>query len=221
LAGAHSSLILAKLNTPHIAALGIHGVSVSDKVPCKECNALVLPSTAERTGGLCMPCKNGTRKSMEQAKENAIKERELDKTCPFRAYWRKLVDRVYDEKQGFTTLTEEEKLYYSVCVLIGEVYNGGFVQFFDNSSGAQYRYAELGLIRMEARASLKLLREAKNSLFGKQSVPTDQAQRWEIIRKLTDEPDLDSLDTEFYKDTDKLDEKTEKFAVEHGLVKYA
>lgn len=194
---------------------------MSDKIPCNECNALVLPSTAQRTGGLCMPCKNGTRKSMDRAKEDSVKERELDKTCPFRAYWRNLVDRVYDEELGFSSLIEEEKLYYSVCVLIGEVYNGGFVQFFDNSSGAQYRYAELGLIRMQAKKSITLLREAKFSLFGNQHVPTDQAERWNIMRKLTDDPDLDSLDTEFYKDADKLDQKTEEFAINNGLVKYA
>jgi hypothetical protein len=168
-----------------------------------------------------MPCKNGTRKSMEQNKENAIRERELDKTCPFREYWRDLVHRVYDENLGFASLTEEEKLYYSVCVLIGEVYNGGFVQFFDNSSGSQYRYAELGLIRMRAKSSIILLREAKSSLFGNQSVPKDQVERFNVMRQRTDEPDLNSLDTEFYKDTDKLDKKTEAFAIEHGLVKYA
>jgi len=32
---------------------------MSVKIPCKECSALILPSTGERTGGLCMPCKNG------------------------------------------------------------------------------------------------------------------------------------------------------------------
>ncbi|MGB2739104.1 MAG: DUF4375 domain-containing protein [Cognaticolwellia sp.] len=157
---------------------------------------------------------------MEQTKKNAIKERELDKTCPFRAYWRNLVDRVYDESLGFTSLNEEEKLYYSVCVLIGEVYNGGFVQFFDNSAGAQYRYAELGLIRMQAKASLTLLRQAKSSLFGSQSVPNDQTERWSVMRHKTDEPDVDNLDTEFYKDTDNLDKKTEVFAIKYGLVKY-
>ena len=192
-----------------------------DKIQCKECEALVLPSTAERTGGLCMPCKKGTRKSMEQAKEKAMQDGELDKTCPFRAYWRNLVERVYDEGQGFNTLSEEEKLYYSVCVLTGEVYNGGFIQFFDNTSGARYSYAELGLVRIEAKESLKLLRAAKTSLFGKQGVPKGQAERWAIIRKHTDEPDLDELDTEFYKDADELDKKLENFAIKSGLVKYA
>jgi hypothetical protein len=26
------------------------------KIPCSKCGALILPSTAEKMGGLCMPC---------------------------------------------------------------------------------------------------------------------------------------------------------------------
>jgi len=191
---------------------------MTEKVPCTECSALVLPSTAEQTGGLCMPCKNGTRKSMEAAKEHYKRERELDKTCPFRALWRNLVNRVYDDKQGFSSLSDDEKIYFSVGVLSGEVYNGGFAQFFDNTSGSQFRYAELGLIRIGATSSLRLLREAKLKLFGNVEVPIDQVKRWELIRQLTDERDLDDLDTLFYKDEDDLDQKLEDFAVEICLV---
>jgi len=82
---------------------------------------------------------------------------------------------------------------------------------FDNASGEHYLHAELGLIRLGAIHSLQL--------FGSASVPQDQAKRWKSIRKKTDEPGLDPLDTEFYKDTDQLDEKLESFAVEVGLVK--
>jgi hypothetical protein len=194
---------------------------MSEKIPCTECGAAVLPSTAERTGGLCMPCKNGNRKNIEQAKEYYKKERELDKTCPFRALWRELVDRVYKQGGGFSALSDDEKLYYSVNTLGGEVYNGGFVQYFDNTSGEHYRYAELGLVRLGATSSLKLLRQAKEELLGPCSVPQDQAERWAAIRKYSDEPDLDKLDTEFYKDPDQLDIKLENFAVEVGLVKNA
>jgi len=194
---------------------------MSEKIPCTECGAAVLPSTAERTGGLCMPCKNGNRKNIEQAKEYYKKERELDKTCPFRALWRELVDKVYKQKGGFGALSENEKLYYSVNTLGGEVYNGGFVQYFDNSSGEHYRYAELGLVRLGATNSLRLLSNAKEELIGQGSVPQDQAERWGAIRKHSDEPNLDTLDTEFNKDTDQLDKKLESFAVEVGLVQNA
>jgi DNA-directed RNA polymerase subunit RPC12/RpoP len=30
--------------------------SPSEKIPCKKCSAMILPATAKRTGGLCMPC---------------------------------------------------------------------------------------------------------------------------------------------------------------------
>ena len=84
---------------------------MSDKVPCKECNALILPATAKRTGGICMACKNGIRENLERSKEHYKRERELDKTCPFRAFWRDLVSRVYNDEQGFDTLNESEKTY--------------------------------------------------------------------------------------------------------------
>jgi hypothetical protein len=194
---------------------------MSDKIPCSECGALVLPSTAEGTGGLCMPCKNGTRKSMELAKERAAKERELEKSCPYRALWRELVDKVYKQDVGFSTLSDNEKLYYSVNVLSGEVYNGGFEQYFNNTSAEYYRNAEHGLVQLGATSSLKLLRQAKEQLFGSNQVPKCQTERWELIRKLNRPTDLDSLDTEFYKDQDELDKKLESFALESGLVKNA
>jgi hypothetical protein len=31
------------------------------KVPCKRCGTLILPSTAQKTGGYCMPCFSGSR----------------------------------------------------------------------------------------------------------------------------------------------------------------
>ena len=38
------------------------------KVPCTQCGALILTNTAERTGGLCMPCQRGTRAEIDEAK---------------------------------------------------------------------------------------------------------------------------------------------------------
>ncbi|TBW43488.1 DUF4375 domain-containing protein [Marinobacter halodurans] len=192
---------------------------MSEKVPCTECGAAILASTAERTGGLCMPCKNGNRKNIEQAKEFYKRERELDKTCPFRALWRELVDKAYNQEDGFAKLTDDEKLYYAVNVLSGEVYNGGFNQYFDNSSGEHYRHAELGLMRLGAKHSLSLLREAKVALFGSASVPKDRAERFAALEKQAEQPSLDGLDDGFYKDPDSLGEKLEDFAVATGLVK--
>ncbi len=157
-----------------------------------------------------MPCKNGNRKNIEQAKEYYKKERELEKTCPFRALWRELVDKVYNREGG---------TYYAVNTLSGEVYNGGFIQYFENTAGEHYKYAELGLESLSATQSLMLLRQAKTALFSSAIVPTDQTQRWSIIRKNIDEPDLDVFDTEFYKDEDKLGDKLEDYAIKSFLIK--
>lgn len=192
-----------------------------DKVPCRECEAMVLPSTAKRTGGLCMPCKNGTRKSMDAAKKRAKKEKEIERTCHYRALWRDLVEKVYSQNGGFNSLSKSEQLYYSVNVLNGEVYNGGFDQYFTNTSADNYRDAEYGLVRLGATNSIKLLRNAKEQLFGSNPVPKNQVERWELIQKLNKITNLDSLDTEFYKDLDNLDGKLEAFALEVGLVKNA
>ena len=29
---------------------------IVQKIPCSKCGAMILPATAEKTGGLCMPC---------------------------------------------------------------------------------------------------------------------------------------------------------------------
>lgn len=190
-----------------------------EKIPCTECGVVVLPGTAERTGGLCMPCKNGYRKDIELAKERHRKERELDKTCPFRALSRELVDKVYKEEGGFSNLTENEKSYYSVISLVGSVYGDGFVQYFETTSGNEYLYAELGLDCMAAPGSLKILRQAKVQFQGSSSIPQYQAEPGVAISKHFDEPDLDELDIEFYKDPDQIDKLLKKFAIDSGLVK--
>lgn len=166
-----------------------------------------------------MPCKSGNRENIERGKEYYKKQRELDNTCPFRALWKELISKVHHTDGGFNSLSEDEQLYFSVNVLSGEVYNGGFDQFFTNSSGAYYRKAELGLVRLGATHSLKILRQAKEKYFGSNNVPQDREKRWELLRKNSTELDLDSLDTLFYQDLDQLEHKLETFAVEAGLIK--
>jgi len=38
------------------------------KSPCTKCGVMILTTTAEKTGGLCMPCKNGIRESLEESR---------------------------------------------------------------------------------------------------------------------------------------------------------
>ena len=82
-----------------------------EKIPCDECGALILPATAEETGGVCMACKRGIRQNIEASKEFYRKQKEYD---PFRALWLSLVARVHDGADGFEGLSEDEKIYRAI-----------------------------------------------------------------------------------------------------------
>lgn len=168
-----------------------------------------------------MPCKNGTRESMEAAKLYYQRERELDKTCPFRKLWRELVHRVHDTNLGYTGLSYAEKKYFAVGLLEGEVYNGGFDQYFHNSSSDYYSDAEVGLEEIGAMQSLSLLRQAKQIVFGDAAIPEDTEQRREILLQRDFDSyakQLDELDRLFWEDPDELGERSESFARKHALI---
>ena len=168
-----------------------------------------------------MPCKNGTRESIEAAKLYYQRERELDRTDPLRRLWRELVDRVHLTDSGYAGLSDAEKKYFAVQLLAREVYNGGFEQYFHNSSGSYYCDAEIGLEKMGATQSLPLLRRVKHLIFGIAPVPSETGQRREILRRQPFDfyrDLLDELDHLFCKDPDGLDDRTEAFAKQHRLV---
>jgi hypothetical protein len=66
-------------------------------------------------------------------------------------------------------------------VLEGEVYNGGFHQYFGNSSGGYYADALRGLQEMGATECRRILLAAKQLLFGAQEVPGTQAARFDYL----------------------------------------
>lgn len=179
---------------------------------------MILPITAERTGGLCMPCKQGIRENIEASKRFYEEQKKYD---PHRELWKSLVHRFYKTPLGFDGLTADEKLYYSVSILKGEVYNGGFMQFFDNSSGGLFREAVTGLEVLGAYRSLDILLQASKIVFHGELPPAD----WEERRKILNYSDseslsqvLDGFDESFYEDSDSLDEKLIQFATIQGLV---
>lgn len=189
------------------------------KIPCQKCGVLILPSTAERNEGLCMPCKSGTRESIERSKTYYKEQRELDRTDPERLFWRALVNRVYHTEDGFGSLSEPEQRYYVGHILLGEVYNGGFEQFFSNSAGQYYELVSEILLELNAPNSLQLLHQARDILFPDRVVSTSTAQRRELLAANGTSYDsrLDALDSEFYKDPDALYEKLAAYAKKHSL----
>jgi hypothetical protein len=130
-----------------------------------------------------------------------------------------LVSRVHGEGGGFSHLKKPEQKYFAAHVLLGEVYNGGFDQFFHNSSGQYYLTACEALLELGAQHSLRLLREAKDILFAGQDVPVNTGTRRDFLSKHpASRPErLDELDKEFWADPDGLYEKLPNYAVANAL----
>lgn len=193
------------------------------KVACTQCGAMILPRTAAETGGICMACKQGIRASMEASREFYQKLKEYD---PHRELWKWLVGKAQSDP-GLATFSEAHRHYFAVNMLEGEVYNGGFDQFFSNSSGAYYALAADGLEKLKAEASLRLLQDAARLLFGDTPPPSDRQQRWDAVKRYartqSDEnmiaTELDALDRLFWADPDKLGEKLAAFAQQSGILK--
>ena len=78
---------------------------------------------------------------------------------------------------------------------------------------------------MGATESLRLLTSAKQLLFGENTIPTTEEERWNIVKSVDPETqekqgnELDLLDDVFYKDIDQLGERMSLFAQEHDLYK--
>lgn len=179
---------------------------------------MILPATVGRTGGLCMPCKQGIRGNIEASKRRYEEQKKYD---PYRELWSSLVQRVHKTDEGFEGLSPEERLYFAVGILDGEVHNGGFHQFFWNSSGGYYRYAASGLDELGAGQALELLQRAKEIAFGDKPPPLDWKERRTFLvnsdsgKRLET---LDELDPAFWQESKTLNDKLARFAVEKGLI---
>jgi hypothetical protein len=88
--------------------------------------------------------------------------------------------------------------------LEAEVNNGGFHQYFNNSSGDNTAEAIEALEIIGASAAANLLRQAA-AMFPGNIPPKDRAQRLEILMdKFPDTDEFDDLDNEFYAYPDDL-----------------
>lgn len=172
-----------------------------------------------------MACKQGIRQQIEAGKIHSWQQRQPD---PFRDHWTDLVHRVHDAPDGFYRLSHPERTYYLVCMLQGEVFNGGIGQFFDNSSGDFYRETLEALEEVGATRCHALLVAAKQVLFPTGDPPRDRAARYAAMPEFPDAPDalrpawdleLERISDEFYTDPDKLPERLHKYALDHQLVR--
>lgn len=172
-----------------------------------------------------MPCKGGYRERLEAEKKLREEERERERTDPDRKLWLSIVEEVYYSPLGFDGLSHPKKLYFALGCLEGELYNGGFHQYFSNSSGSHYSYAEEGLIAIGALQTLELLQQAKVELFSSGSVPVDTAERRVSLSRYreshpvgADSQELDRLDNRYWLDVEQIGVRMKAFARDNKLV---
>ena len=189
---------------------------MDEMILCKQCGNEIQPFTSKKNNGLCMPCRRGYRDQIDAAREYYKTERLLEKTCPFRIFWRELCEREFDV--GFETLTESEKIYFAVTVFDNAIYRGGFASAFWNSSMMYFDYYDRGLTRIGAIESAKLATKAKELVFGGGPIPTDE-QAIRVAIDSCDGDSLDEIDSLYYSPADELGALLEVFAVETGMVK--
>jgi hypothetical protein len=190
---------------------------MTQRLPCTVCGELILSSTAERTGGLCMPCKGGYRKNIEAGYlRNA--ERRKQHQSPEAKHWRWLVDQSRD---GIAQLSAANQAFLVVGLLELEVYNGGFESYFQSYSAEHHSAIVNALTEWGATNALRLLISAKEVMFGAEPVPVSTETRREMLLAIGEEDErfqkLNALDALYWKDPDKLGERADLFADRHGL----
>lgn len=135
--------------------------------------------------------------------------------------WDSLVDRALATPVELAELTADERLYYVVRLFEGEVNNGGFEQYFYNSSSDHFQEALAGLERLGANKAATLLRKAARVAFADGKPPVDRIERWNSTRDLTTKARaraVEQLEGAFFNNSDKLDERLARFAEEKGLL---
>ena len=102
-------------------------------------------------------------------------------------------------------LTEPQKQFYYNQCLEREVNNGGFSQYFYNSSGGFAHQTVISLRTIGANITAEILQNAIDQ-FPNKNVPQDRAERQDILEKIQDtaEPIWEELDKKFFEYQDDL-----------------
>ncbi|MBU6426692.1 DUF4375 domain-containing protein [Patescibacteria group bacterium] len=109
-----------------------------------------------------------------------------------------------------------EMVVYSIENMENEVMNGGFRQYFLNSSGDTWKDCLESLKKVNATKSLDLFLKSL-SIFKDHNPPIDWSARKIVVDQLSKAQIdlLDELDKEFYKYEDKLQDLVLAYAEEH------
>jgi hypothetical protein len=115
-----------------------------------------------------------------------------------------IIGKKIPEKDNFSNLNEFEKTFIYLDVLEDSVTNGGFIQFFFNSSGQFTHEVFQAYLTIKAENTVDILTKAIY-LFPVIPVPKNLRIRQQILMEKDTNIDLwDELDTQFYKYEDNI-----------------
>ena len=115
-----------------------------------------------------------------------------------------IIGKKIPEKDNFSNLNEFEKTFIYLDVLEDSVTNGGFIQFFFNSSGQFTHEIFQAYMAIKAENTVDILTKAIY-LFPEIPVPKNLRIRQQILMEKDTNIDLwDELDTQFYKYEDNI-----------------
>jgi hypothetical protein len=122
-------------------------------------------------------------------------------------------DLLLDTKSDFKQLAPKVQVAYCLHRLEAEVNNGGFHQFFSNSTGEYVTETIQALVTIGATKTSDLLKRAVSIGFPS-GYPSDASQYESAVADFDDVADeLDALDQEFFKYADPLTELVNEYLV--------
>jgi Domain of unknown function (DUF4375) len=122
---------------------------------------------------------------------------------------------VYDSYQinGVKGLSLPQLQYLTICWLDTEVNNGGFSQFFFNTSGELAIYAAKAAVAVGSKEKSKVIEKAI-ALFGHNGPNVEREARMKQLSMLNHKV-LSELDTAYYKANESISELLSNFVVAH------
>lgn len=117
-----------------------------------------------------------------------------------------------EEELGYEKLSWPEKVFVCIKDIDGEVNNGGFDQYYFNSSGDHAIDAVASLEAIEATHTANLVRKT-NALFGEGGPSPDRLSRQAQLDALRGDKakEMNEIEKEFYQGTEDLDGLLKKY----------
>ncbi len=118
---------------------------------------------------------------------------------------------------GWDGVTAPQRLVLAVRIFINEVNNGGFSQYFFNSSGDHWQDAMSGLHAIGAASDLMLLQQAAD-MFGPDGPSVDDDERHRQLSRIVKKDDelFSPIEDVFFKDKEDREVQLNRYIIQHA-----